>query len=88
MGTMTRNQANKILCVILTTIAASPDGAPSGVMYAGLAGEVELADFNELLGICVSTGLVREASRHLYVATDKGRAMAAKVEAFAARVAS
>lgn len=78
---MTRNEANVILAAIITTIAATPEGAPEGVMYAALTGRCDLSDFRTLLGICQQTGLVREASKHLFVATDKGREMAARIEA-------
>jgi hypothetical protein len=80
---MTRNEANKLLAIILETVAEASDhalGAPEGVMYAAMMNHVSLEDFNGLVTICTTTGLIRNNNHELTI-TAKGRAIVAKIVA-------
>ena len=81
---MTRTEMNVYLAAILTTVAESPDGAPSGVMYAALQDQLGLQDYQDLLTICTSTGLC-EKSNQLITLTSKGRDMVSKIKAHSGR---
>ncbi len=78
---MTRNECNVFLAAILETVAASPTGAPAGVMYAALCGRMDLLDFEGLLTIAKEVGLVTRDASHVIKITAKGRATVAKIEA-------
>lgn len=79
---MDRKQANVLLAVILETVSeAGALGAPEGPMYAAMMGLVELEDFQQLVEIAVSVGLVKRAGSHLLTITEKGREMVAKIAA-------
>lgn len=79
---MNKREANKFLAVILTTVAAMPGGAPEGVMYAALMNKLALHEFEALLDIAASVGLVMRA-QHVVTITPRGREMAEKIEALA-----
>ena len=83
---MDRQTANVILAAILETVAEGP--APSGVMYAAMMGRVTLDDYQALLHIAGTCGLVT-VERHEVAITDKGRETVAKIQAArAARVSA
>ena len=69
--------------MILETVTESPDGAPSGVMYAAMMGKIALLDFQGLLDIAKSVGLVN-VSAHLVTITPKGQEMVKKIKALRA----
>jgi len=75
---MDRQTANVILAAILETVAEGP--APSGVMYAAMMGRVTLDDYQGLIRIAESVGLVTVV-RHEVAITDKGRETVAKIRA-------
>ena len=78
---MDKRTANVLVAAILETVAEVEGGCPSGHMYAAMVGKVELADFEALLGICKSVGLVNVAPSHLVTITPKGREAVAKIKA-------
>ena len=83
---MDRQTANAILAAILETVAAGP--APSGVMYAATMGRVTLDEYQGLIQIAASVGLVTVA-HHEVTITDRGRETVAKIKASrAARVSA
>jgi hypothetical protein len=78
--------ANALLAAILETVAAGP--SPSGVMYAAMMGRATLDDYQGLIRIAESVGLVTVV-RHEVTITDKGRETVAKIRAArAARVSA
>ena len=79
---MTRDNANRYLAAILTTLADAK-WAPEGHLYAALMGEMSLDEFQILMGIAQKGELV-EVSSHVVTITSKGRELAKKIEAFAA----
>jgi predicted RNA-binding Zn-ribbon protein involved in translation (DUF1610 family) len=87
-GDLTREEANAYLAAILETVAASPDGAPSGVMFAGLSGgrglrgpfPLTAAEYRMLLGLAKAGGLVTERADVVRI-TDRGRDMVRRIEA-------
>lgn len=78
---LTRQKVNQILAAILETAAEVQGGAPSGVMYAALSGQLSLADFNEILAIATDCHLVKVES-HLVMIQPKGLQMVSKIQAF------
>jgi hypothetical protein len=64
---------------ILTTVAESPEGAPEGVLYAGLMGEMGLELFKSFIGLMEKTNLIE---RHGLVlkATELGLLKAQAIE--------
>lgn len=83
---MDRQTANVILAAILETVAKGP--APSGVMYAAMMGRVTLDEYQGLIQIAASVGLVA-VERHEVTITAKGRETVAKIAAArAARVSA
>ena len=77
---MTRREINVYLAAIITTIADMPEGAPSGHLYAGLMGQMDLSSYQLLIGVCKDAGLIAE-SNHLITLTDKGREVVVKLKA-------
>ena len=77
---MNKTQANAVLCAILSTVAASPEGAPAGILYAAMVGKATLAEYQALEGIAVAKGLVTKDG-HLLTITEAGKAIAAKIDA-------
>lgn len=85
---MDRKKANQILTAILLAVAEMPEGAPEGPMYAALMGTASLEEFQGLVEIAASCGLVTR-SGHVLTIAPKGREMVAKIRGFQkARVAS
>jgi hypothetical protein len=74
---MNRQQANIYLATILTTVAEMGE-APSGHLYAGLMGRMNLDDYNMLIGICKGGSLMTE-SNHVLTLTAKGQEMVKKI---------
>ena len=75
---MDRQTANRLLAAILETVAEGP--APSGVMFAALQSHVTLDEYQGLIQIAESVGLVTVA-HHEVTITAKGREMVAKIKA-------
>lgn len=75
-----RKKANVVVGAILETVSEVGE-VPSGTMYAAMIGKVELADFEELLGICKSVGLVKVSQSHLVTLTAKGEEAVKKIKA-------
>lgn len=69
---MTKEQAAAaLLAAVYDTVAAeSPDGAPTGSMYAAMIPLVSLTTFNQVLGALVGSGLIT-ISGHVAHTTDK-----------------
>lgn len=77
---LNRTETNIALAAILEVADASIDGAPAGALYAGMMGSVSLGDFQALVRIGVSGGLLREVANVIKV-TPQGTAMVAKIVA-------
>ena len=75
---MDRQQANVLLACILETVAEGP--APSGAMFAAMQSRVTLDEYQGLIQIAQSVGLVTVAS-HVVTITDKGRETVSKIQA-------
>lgn len=82
---MTKQQANRILSAILTTISeAGAAGAPSGSMYAALMSTgVDLDTYQTLIQIASTCGLIVVSRSHVVTLTAKGHATVAKINAAA-----
>lgn len=77
---MTGKQLN-IACLVLTSIVdMGTFGAPEGPLYAVLMSEMDLDGFNHIIGFIVHQGWATKRGNVLH-ATDKGRALAAKITA-------
>lgn len=57
--------------LIETIREAGPMGAPSGHMYAALMDEISLEQYQQIMAICKSTGLVEERG-HCFYYVNKG----------------
>ena len=61
--------AKRIATVIAQTVAETPDGAPSGVLYAGLMGIIDLATYQSIVDALKRAGLIDERAHCLYPTT-------------------
>ena len=81
---MDRRKINVGLAAVVTTVAELGE-APEGVMYAGLITQgYALDEFETVLELLARSGMIKRAPSCLVTITDAGRAMARKIEAFAA----
>ena len=79
---MTRNELNALLCTVLTTLAETPDGsAIESTLYTGIGGDIH--KWTSVKTILLA-GKLATCTGHIVRLTDAGRAMADKVNAFAA----
>jgi hypothetical protein len=78
---MTRDQVNRILAAVITTLAEVPDGeAPSGIILAGLMHDgVTSDDWRGLRDILIAGKLVEPKPGHVLAITAKGRELAQKI---------
>ena len=67
--TLSRTQAKIVLAAVLETVAASPDGAPAGPMYAALMSVCTLEEFNGLLEIAKGREVVAKIQQFKAVAS-------------------
>ena len=51
---------------IAATIAETPDGAPAGILYAGVMAEIGLPTFDGILTLLDGAGLTRRSGDLLY----------------------
>lgn len=84
---MNRNKANRILAAILETVSEIKGGSPSGVMYAALMNHCSLDEYQGLLSIAQSVGLV-SLEGDLVTLQPKGQAMVEKIRASRGEVRS
>lgn len=71
-----------IFAAVLATVAETPDGAPQGVLFAGLFGFMTHADFRSMIARGVADGLLETRQGGLLVfATKRGRELAAELQA-------
>jgi hypothetical protein len=70
----------KVTAAILTTVADTPEGAPSGVVYAALMNHVSLDEYQNILSRLTGNGLVNQ-SNYLIRATPAGVQIANKLKA-------
>ena len=78
---MTKTKLNALLAVILETLAEPTilsAGAPRGVLYAALMGEIDLAGYEELEGLLIAGGLAARRSDCLRI-TNGGLAIVEKI---------
>ena len=77
------NEAVTYVYAVVSTCAAeeSSTGVPSGLLYAALMERVSLDDFQKVVSMCVHGGFVSRGAMHCLVITDKGRTLAAGIEA-------
>lgn len=85
---MDRNKANRILASILETVSEIKGGAPSGVMYAALLNHCSLEEYQGLIEIAQSVGLISVSAGHLVTLEPKGFAMVEKIRASRGEVRS
>lgn len=79
---MKRDKVNALLAAILCTLAEVRDGeAPAGHLYAALMGECDLQTFQALTGILQRGGLTEDRGGCVIGITQKGRELAADIEA-------
>lgn len=55
----------RALKAIAETIKETPEGAPTGVMYAALMGRMSLETFNNMISRLASMGLIRVDGSHV-----------------------
>ena len=56
---MTKNEIN----ILLQTIAETPEGAPSGILYAGMmTAGWDIHDYESAVNFCKGQGLITETS--------------------------
>ncbi len=67
--------------VTIVTALAEVGSAPEGHMYAGLMHRYSLDDFYMLMGLLAQGGFVERGSMHVTSITQKGRSLAAQIEA-------
>jgi hypothetical protein len=68
-----------LFAAILCTVAQT-GSAPAGVMYAAVLGKCSHFEFDALIRIMESKGLVARAPSHLVSITPAGRELAARLE--------
>lgn len=61
-----------IAAIIAETIAEQPEGAPNGVIYAGMQGVISYAEYMEIIAALKSGGLVTERFHVLHWVGPKG----------------
>ena len=79
---MTKTEINKYLCAILTTLAEVPY-APESMLYLGIG--ADLSKWQTLKVFLCSGGLATSENFAMRI-TDKGREVAAKINAMVAAV--
>lgn len=78
---MNRNKLNALLAVILETLADEKilsAGAPRGVLYSALMGEIDLPEYDELESLLIAGGLIARRSDCLRI-TNAGLAIVEKI---------
>lgn len=78
---MNRDKLNAMLAAVLETLADPTilsDGAPSGVLYSAMMGEVDLGEFQEVEEVLLRGGLVARRSDCLRI-TNAGLAVVEKI---------
>ncbi len=76
---LSRDQINAYLAVIIETVSDMGDrGCPSGHLYAAMMGHVTIDEYQGLMTVAKTVGLVTESS-HVLRITDKGRSVLARM---------
>lgn len=77
--TQIQMQLEQIGIIVLDAVAATPDGAPSGVIYAALVGRfANLGQYQSFMGTLVSKGML-EQQGDLYLMTKPGSTFLARL---------
>lgn len=77
---VTKQELAVYLVSILSTVAATPGGVPSGTMYAVVLGKVTLSEYSSILAVAQTAGYVEISKSHLVTITEKGREVVEQVE--------
>lgn len=78
---MEKREATVIAASLLCAMGAGQDeGAPEGVLYAGLMGRMNLDEFQTMLRVFVSAGWTVHKGHHHVALTETGRRMVAEIE--------
>jgi predicted methyltransferase len=77
---VTKQELAVYLVSILSTVAATPGGVPSGTMYAVVLGRLTLSEYSSILAVAQTAGYVEISTSHLVTITAKGREVVELVE--------
>jgi hypothetical protein len=77
---MTRNELNALLCATITTLDEVPF-APESTLYLGMG--ADMATWETVKSVLIAGNLATIDASHAVTITEAGRAMAAKINAFA-----
>jgi predicted transcriptional regulator len=79
---MTREQINTYLCAILSTLAET-NGSPESMLYIGIG--MDMNRWEIIRRIMLAGALVEISQAHYVTLTEKGKELAAKIDAALAR---
>ena len=73
---MTPTEVRRVANIIAGLVAETPTGAPSGILYSGLMGLLDLDEYQSIVGALEQAGLI-ETRCHVLYPTPKLAAAAA-----------